>query len=334
MRTRPRAVSALLCLLGLTAVGTGSAVASTVPDGTGSSWTFVDDTGTTVETAEQPVRIIMFEDVAASLMDFGVRPVGIHYIQATGNNLFEGFDLDGIESVGGDCATVNAEAMAALDPDLIVYMNWGETGGAGFCLEPAQRTQLEALAPVVLMNAVGSSEAILARYAELAEALGADLESDDIVAKRERYEAAADRLASAVAERPEFSVIPLSVSPGWFGVAEPAGFAALVTLRDRFGVTFAGPFDPHDFTEAYWQEYSAETATTFRGDVILMDAKNATPLDAQRDAFPLWAALPEVAAGQVVPWFVPGSFSYTRDAAFMESLAQAIESAEDFVPEG
>jgi hypothetical protein len=40
-----------------------------------------------------------------------------------------------------------------------------------------------------------------------------------------------------------------------------------------------------------------------------------------------------VAAGQFVPWFVPGSFSYTRDATFMESLAEAIETAEDLVPE-
>jgi len=333
MRTRTRAAGVLLSLIGLTAIGTTSAVASTVPDDAGAPWTFVDDMGTTVETPERPERIVMFEDVAASLMDFGVRPVGIHYIQDDGNTLFDGLDLDGIESVGANCETINVEAVAALEPDLIVYMNWGETDDAAFCLESNQRRQLEEFAPVLQMRAEGSADEILARYAELAEALGADLESADVVAKREGYEAASERLATAIAERPEISIIPLSVSPDYFGIAEPTGFADLVTLQDRYGVEFVGPFDPDEFTATYWQEYSAELATTFRGDVILMDAKNATPLDAKLDAFPLWAALPEVAAGQIVPWFVPGSFSYTRDAAFMDSLAGAIETAEDFVPE-
>ncbi len=74
----------------------------------------------------------------------------------------------------------------------------------------------------------------------------------------------------------------------------------------------------------YWQEFSAETISTIRGDVILMDAKNATPIEDKIASYPLWAALPEVQADQIVEWFVPGSFSYTRDAAFMETLAAAI----------
>jgi hypothetical protein len=35
---------------------------------------------------------------------------------------------------------------------------------------------------------------------------------------------------------------------------------------------------------------------------------------------------------QIVPWFVPGSSSDTRDAEFMETLAEQIETADDLVP--
>lgn len=330
MRSRTRAAVALLVSLGCLAGPAGGAMATTEPvDEAG--WTFLDDTGATIETDGFPERIVMFEDVAASMMDLGVDPVGIHYIQSGGNSLFDGLDLDGIESVGADCGTINIEAVAALEADLIVYMNWGETDGAGFCMEAAQRDQLEEFAPVLFLDAEGSAEQILARYVELAGALGADLESPEIVAKRERYEQAVSRLETAITNRPEISIIPMSVAPEYAGIAEPAGFADLVMLRDQFGVDFVGPFDDDELTGAYWQEYSAETLTTFRADVILLDAKNATPLDVKLDAFPLWAALPEVAAGQIVPWFVPGSFSYTRDATFMESLAEAVETADDLV---
>lgn len=64
----------------------------------------------------------------------------------------------------------------------------------------------------------------------------------------------------------------------------------------------------------------------------MMDSKNDSPLELKKDAHPLWAALPEVEAGQIVPWYVPGSFSYTRDAQAMEALASAIENAQDLVP--
>lgn len=300
--------------------------------GNAAAWTFTDDFGDTVTLDSQPERVVAFEDVAASLLDLGVRPVGIQYINGVGGNqLFDGFDLDGIATVGETCDGVNLEALAAQDPDVLVWMRWGNDDGA-FCLPAEQLEVIRAdIAPVILIKGQGEADQLLARYVELAGALGADLDSAEINAKRERYEAAATRLEAAVAGRPEISVIAVSIAPDWAGVAEPAGFADLVTLRDRFGVEFAGPFEADEFTGEYWQELSAETITSFRGDVILMDSKNETPFEDKVAAQPLWAALPEVEAGQIVPWFVPGSFSYTRDAIFMESLAEAIEKAEDLV---
>jgi iron complex transport system substrate-binding protein len=315
----------------------GAPVGTTQPSGaatttsTSTGWSFTDDDGTTVELATTPTRIVMFEDVAASLMDLGVQPVGIHFLQGQdGNDLLADFDLTGIASTG-NCSEANIEAAAALEPELFVYMDWGEPTTAAFCLEDTQKALLEEIAPVIRIAAEGRADEILERYVELAASLGADLEDPAIAAKRERYDAASARLDAAVTARPEMTVIPMSGSPGYAGAAEIDGFADLVTLRDRYGVSFVTPFSGA-FTETYWQELSPETVTDLRADVILMDAKNATPLAAKLEAFPLWAALPEVVAGQIVPWYVPGSFSYTRDAAFLDALATAIESGQDLVP--
>jgi iron complex transport system substrate-binding protein len=312
------------------------AVAGCGDDGSGATndasaaWTFTDDAGETVSLDTAPERVVMFEDVAASMIDLGVTPDGIHYIDGVdGNRLFDDVDLDGVETVGSECENLNVEALTALQPDLIVYMLWGEET---FCLTPEQVELAEDVAPLVQIQAVGESDAIRGRYLELAEALGADLDSAEQVAKRERFEVASERLADAVAARPEISVIAASIAPEWAGVAEPAAYPDLITLRDRYGVRFTGPFDPDAAsTDTYWEELSAETIADFRGDVILMDVKNETPLPDQLDAYPLWAALPEVQAEQIVPWWVPGSFSYTRDAEFMEDLAAAIERADDVV---
>lgn len=334
---KPSRLSIAVALLSAIACVPAVAGATTPPDdttGAATGFSFTDDSGVTVELDELPSRVVMFEDVAASLMDLGVRPLAIDYLNPD-NELLDDFDLDGIEPVSSGCYEQNLEAIAELEPDLFVYMNWGDSDGTGslFCLDEEVRRELERFAPVVVINAEGAADEILTRYVELAAALGADLDDPDIVAKRERYEAAADRLRAAVEARPEISVLPTSIAPDWAGVAEIGGFADLVTLRDTFGVHFVSPFPIDEYTATYWQEYTAETLPEIRGDVVLIDAKNRVPLEDKLAAFPLWAALPEIEAGQIVEWWVPGSFSYTRDAEFMESLAAAIEDAEDFVTE-
>ena len=314
----------------LVACGEDGSTSEAEAEAEDAAWAFRDDADEEISLDASPERIVMFEDVAASMIDLDVEPAGIHYINGVdGNRLFEDVDLDGVETVGTECEKLNVEALAALEPDLIVYMLWGEET---FCLTPEQVELAEDVAPVLKIQAVGESNAIRDRYIELAEALGADLDSAEQVEKRERFEAAETRLEAAVAARPEISVIPMSLAPDYAGIAEPSAYPDLITLRDDFGVRFTGPFDPAaPSTDTYWEEMSAETIAEFRGDVIMMDAKNETPLSDKLASYPLWAGLPEVQAEQVVPWWVPGSFSYTRDAEALETLAEAIENAEDHV---
>lgn len=94
-------------------------------------------------------------------MDFGVRPVGIHYRGANGESeIFGDLDRSGIENVGA-CREANVEAIAALDADLFVATQWDEDTASAFCLEPAQLQQIEAIAPVVRISAVATATGIL-----------------------------------------------------------------------------------------------------------------------------------------------------------------------------
>jgi iron complex transport system substrate-binding protein len=133
----------------------------------------------------------------------------------------------------------------------------------------------------------------------------------------------------AVAERPEISVIGydiVSVADGLF-VAQSIGFPDLWGYQDIFGITFVGPESEELI---YWEQVSPENTDKYLADVILYDSRApALPFSELEDGLPLWSELPAVAADQIVPWYVPGSGSYSRDAEAMELLAEAIATAED-----
>jgi iron complex transport system substrate-binding protein len=150
-----------------------------------------------------------------------------------------------------------------------------------------------------------------------------------MTAKRERYEQATERLRTAVAEHPEISVIGYdinSVGDGLF-VAQAKGFPDLLGYQEDFGVTFVGPQSKKII---YWEKLSPEKTDTYLADIILYDSREPSlPLTELEQGLPLWNDLPAVQADQIVPWYVPGSGSYTRNAEAMELLAEAIENAQD-----
>lgn len=68
---RPLVLSAL-AVVGL--ASTSTAAASSPPD---EGWSFTDDLGVTIELDEAPTRVVALTDVAYSLMNYGVEPVGV-----------------------------------------------------------------------------------------------------------------------------------------------------------------------------------------------------------------------------------------------------------------
>jgi iron complex transport system substrate-binding protein len=133
----------------------------------------------------------------------------------------------------------------------------------------------------------------------------------------------------AVEDRPEISVVGYDInapSDGVF-VAQPIGFPDLWGYEEIFGVTFEGP-QSDDLI--YWEKLSPENADKYLADVIMIDRREPSPPFSELEqGLPLWNELPAVKSDQIVPWYVPGSGSYSRDARAMELLADAIANAED-----
>jgi iron complex transport system substrate-binding protein len=195
------------------AVITGAPLAA-ASGGGADGWTYVDGSGTETTLDEVPTRIVAHSSAAAALISFGIRPVGIYADTAVDEELaLRGLDLDGIEVVGEEWGVINLEAVAALQPDLVVAEWWpleraysGMEEGAGTTLET-----MRAIAPVVGVSQGPSIVAMIEDYADLAASLGADLDEPVVAASRSRFDAAVAAFEQAIAAQPGLTV--LAVSP-------------------------------------------------------------------------------------------------------------------------
>jgi iron complex transport system substrate-binding protein len=113
--------------------------------------TFTDDTGRSVDIPAKPLRIVSLQDlvITVPLLELGVTPVGSHgrtteqgepFIRSS--EVLTGIDFDNssIKFVGNLPADV--EAVAALEPDLILTTPW----------QTAPVEQLEAIAPTLVLD--------------------------------------------------------------------------------------------------------------------------------------------------------------------------------------
>lgn len=130
-----------------------------------------------------------------------MRSVGIFSgAQSNQNPIFEGVDLTGIESLGEVYGEINVEKLAALAPDLVVVPFDPRQDGPpfGFIDGPVQG-QVQAIAPIAAIDGIKDPVQVLTRFAELAVALGADLQAPAPAAARKRFEDAAAALRAAAA---------------------------------------------------------------------------------------------------------------------------------------
>jgi iron complex transport system substrate-binding protein len=178
--------------------------------GDGDGWTFTDDLGVTVRLDEAPKRIVAQVSAAATLWDYGVRPVGVFGPQrradGTRESVIGDVDLDMVKSVGGEeFGQFNVEALAALKPDLIVTVTYEPSLEAArydpYWYVPAEsQDEIQAVAPIVAIGITGDPlDKTLARFSELAEALGADLDEPEIAAEKDRFDASSKALTTAAA---------------------------------------------------------------------------------------------------------------------------------------
>ena len=328
MRSTPRRLSgAALTLTAALAAG-ALAACGAGPDGAtpgpaaDSGWEFTDDLGTTVRLDEAPTRVAGLNDVLSSLWNYGIEPVASFGQTSIADDVaFAGKDLSGVEVVGTAYGQIDLEALAAADPDVIVTSVYPvdsagtlDEAGPYYGFESVeQQEQVEQIAPVIAIAWRGSAADVIERTAELAGALGVDMESAEVTALRSAYERASAELTEAAASG--LTVLPVAAYPdeGFYMAKAPDDPS--LRLYSELGVQFV---DPGGSTY-FWEVAGWETVTDHPSDVILYSLRGAMSPE-EMATQPTYQRLPAVQAQQVHPWEYLG-MDYPAQTAYMEQLA-------------
>lgn len=327
MTLRPRftllAAAAALLLAGC-GFGTESGEASGE-----NAWTYTSGDGKTYTAEEVPTRIIAQGESAAALIAHGIRPVGIFLSQPLKDTKsLQGVDLDGIEILGETWGKIDAEKAAALEPDLIVSGYWTTEkayGGLENGVEESSK-KVAKLAPVVGPVADQSVEKMLDGFEELSGSLGADLDSEEIVADKQAFEQARERFKTTVAEADGLTAMGVSPADDILYVAVPKHSAELADFA-RYGLDIVVPDSPDpDFS--YWENLSWENADKYQPDLVLMDDRTLEQSTKTAEKQPTWRKIKAVEAGAVTPWPAYWISTYRDYAEQLDQLSDAVEKAD------
>lgn len=316
----------------LAGVGRGAAARTGTPTPNG-PWSFTDDHDVTVALPRRPERIVAHIGSAATLWDYGIRPVGvfgpIEREDGSPDPLIGNVDLDQVASLGETWGEIDLEALVALQPDLIIGTTYSpKLTNDLWGLEPEVAAQVAQIAPVVAISVFETSVTeALARFEELAASLGSDLDAPEVAAARERFAVASDALREAASAQPGLLVLVISAWPEAIYVANPAAASDLTYFRE-LGVELVAPENP----DAYWEELSWEQALKYPADLLLLDERDGGfTIDNLAEAPSTLAAHPAVQAGQVGNWYTEFVLSYDAFAAILEELATTISESRDDV---
>ncbi|GII24032.1 ABC transporter substrate-binding protein [Planosporangium mesophilum] len=292
------------------------------------SWSFTDDRGQQATAAGRPQRVVAYVGSAAALRDFGAgdRIAGVFgpTKRADGrpDPLAGDLDVDKLTVLGNAWGEFSLERYAALRPELLVT-NMYQPGALWFVPDNS-KDKILALAPSVAFTvAKVSLPKVIQRYADLAAALGADLEAARVTEAKARFDRASETLRTAAAAAGGLTVMAASASADLLYVSDPDVYADLSYFRE-LGVDFVVPTN---VTGGFFENLSWENADRYRADLILLDSRTAALQPPDLVAKPTWSNLPAVKAGQVVPWLSEPRFSHAGCAPLVEALATALRSA-------
>lgn len=280
-----------------------------------------------------PQRIVADVNAAAALWDYGIRPVGVFGWNASEAGDFgpAGGNIHPEQVAIGGNATgpFQVEPVLTMAPDLLVTITWeleNPTEYWSLDNDPAILPLAQEVAPIVAISAVGFADVNTGRMAELADALGADLATPELIAAKGTYEAALARLPEVAAERADLSVIFTYIGDGeqWH-IVDPVGWAD-VSLYQQAGVNVAVP----DESDGYWQTLSFEEALRYPADVMFNSSRGGGTLTLSLEdlqAHPTFNTHPAVAAGQVGDWNQDFIMSYQGMTDAIKAIISPLEAA-------
>jgi len=184
-----------------------------------------------------------------------------------------------------------------------------------------QQEQIGKIAPIIAVAWSGSAAAVIERTAELAEALGADMESEEVRAAKADFETASTALTDAAAGG--LTVLPVAAyADEGFYMAKAEDEPSL-RMYSELGVQFVDPGGE----EYYWQTAGWEDVPQYPSDIILYSLRGALTPEQMAEQ-PTYELLPAAQAGQVHPWKYIG-MDYAAQAAYMEELAGWLRGSQD-----
>ncbi|WP_020580017.1 ABC transporter substrate-binding protein [Actinopolymorpha alba] len=322
--------------LGLGALGVGTAVSGcgdraaqqqSASPSAATGWTFKDDRGTTVRTPKTPENVVAFVGTAAALHDYGIECAGVFGPTRTKDGRADvqagDLDLNEVGIVGNTWGEFNIEKYAALEPDLLVSSMYLKD--TLWYVPDESKDKILALVPSIgLQVADVSLPEPLRRHAELAKALGADLESERVAGARRRFDEASTALREAARASGGLTVMAASADPGKFYASSPDPSADLRYFKE-LGVNLVMPENLD--ARGFFETLSWENAGKYPADLIMLDNRGSALQPKDLRSQPTWTTLPAVKAGQVISWVTEPRFSYAGCAPLLESLAAAIKRA-------
>lgn len=281
-------------------------------------WTYTSGFDRTTTLDAPPERLVLDAYSAAALWDYGIRPVGIfgYGLEEDASPLALGnVDLDGIEVVGRG-GELNIEAMAALEPDLVIGFGTDRSQGWTWW-EDGTTEAVTNIAPFLAVKFSGMAvEDVIQEYATLGEHLGGDRAPTE--ADQTRY--TENLTALDAAAKPELSTIALNGDSSALYVG--TGSLAQLRLLADHGVNLVGPEAGED---SPWAELSWENVPDYPADVVL--AYVGSP--GLFAAAPVYNSMPSVQAGQVVDWDDKQPFTYAAYADWLEQVVATYSAARD-----
>lgn len=292
----------------------------------GGAWSFTDDRGRTIELPETPTRILADTGAGIALYQLGITPVGLFGYPDVFVLPEELADLPFIDQSAGE---LDMEQIISLAPDLFVAQAWSADNPNDFAgFDESTFPGLTDIAPTACILAVVQPvDVSLARFEELAAALGADLTSEEIVASRDAFAAASESVRAAAAEKPGLKVMAISATEDGIYWANPTSASDLVYFRE-LGVDILIPDAPDAAMSGLWQLLSWEEIGKYEVDLFLNDDRSyamSTEEMLQNDVF---AFHPAAQAGQIGDWTIEYVPDYASVTAILETLAATLEESQ------
>lgn len=179
--------------------------------------------------------------------------------------------------------------------------------------------------PVICISVAGLANENMQGVVDLAAALGADLETPELIQARTDFDAAVTAFSDAVAAKADLTSLFGTVGEDdMWHVAYAPDWADLAWYQS-LGLTIVEPgVDPG----AFWEQLSREEALKYTSDVFFQSTRMGRLTADQLQADPVFGVHPAIAAGQIGSWNQDFILSYQGLKAALDGMTSTLATAE------